>query len=115
MDLKWEKKFDDLAQAKDERLGALEHASDELISWKPTVDAAMDGIKLKLKWLNKQWEQSILENAVVDPRLLVKPESVSARPSTGIPTDGPIGHREDLHHRDQGFRSMATFLPIGQA
>jgi len=75
------------------------------------VDAAMDSIKLELKRLTKEWDRSVLESVVVDPGLLAKPELVSVRPSARIHTDGPVGHRDDLHYRDQGFRSPATFFP----
>jgi hypothetical protein len=103
MDLKWQKKFDELTHNKEERLDVLEQANDELVSRKPSVDAAMDSIKLELKRLTKEWDRSMLESVVVNPGLLAKPESVSARPSAGIHTDGPLGHRDDLHYRDQGL------------
>jgi len=111
MDLKWEKKFDELNHTKEERRDVLEQANDELVSWKLSVDAAMDSIKLELKRLTKEWDRSVLESVVVDLGLLAKLESVSARPSIGIHTDGPMGHRDDLHYRDQGFRSPTTFFP----
>ncbi|KAK8458078.1 hypothetical protein SEVIR_3G298950v4 [Setaria viridis] len=61
--------------------------------------------------LNKHMECSVLENVVGDQGLLLKPESVAARPSAELSTDGPIGHRDDLLYRDQGLRSMPTFVP----
>lgn len=56
----------------------------------------MDGIKLELTCLNKHWDQSVLETAAVDPGLLGKPESASARPPVGFTTDGPSRHREEF-------------------
>lgn len=45
LDLKWERKFHVLAQAKEEHLVVLENAQEEIISWKPSVDSSMDTLK----------------------------------------------------------------------
>jgi hypothetical protein len=46
LDQKWERWFAALADAKEERISALEAVGEDLASWKPRVDAALDDCRI---------------------------------------------------------------------
>jgi transposase InsO family protein len=111
MDMKWEKRFSDLVASKDERLVALERTSGELEAWRPTVDAAMDDIKLELRKMNLQWDRARLETAGADMSLLGKPEGQLAGSGSLQPLGDPIGRDFSLGSQSSGAagKGMNTF------
>lgn len=111
LDLKWEQRFTEFNRTKEERLLALEHSSAELCTWRPKVEGALDDVKLELRKMNKQWDQAMRDMASTEPGLLGKPSSSLEHHTPILQADGPAGHRDDLHHRDQGFGSVTTYIP----
>jgi hypothetical protein len=105
-----ESQFTEADRRKEGRLGALESATTDFGQWRPKVDAAMDDLKLELRKLGKQVDRSALEQAPLQPRILSKPDFASSNSGFNKPI-GPIGHRDDHFHRDQGFGSEPILLP----
>jgi hypothetical protein len=105
-----ESQFTEADRRKEGRLGALESATADFDQWRPKVDAAMDDLKLELRKLGKQVDRSALEQAPLQPGILSKPDFASSNSGFNKPI-GPIGHRDDHFHRDQGFGSEPILLP----
>lgn len=109
LDAKWEQKFSDMANKRDDRLGALEQSTEELEAWRPKVDAALDDVKLELRKLNKKWDRSFVESPAGEPAIFLRPDPESSHHSGGRAV--PMGFREDKQQREQGFGSVTTLIP----
>jgi hypothetical protein len=111
MDLKWDQRFVDFKRSRDERLVVLEQTCSDFEKWRSSVDAALNDVKLLLRKMNKQWDQALLEHSSSDQGLLRRPDPHSDQSPPMLHPDGPVGHREDLHNREQGFGSVTTLIP----
>jgi hypothetical protein len=111
MDLKWDQRFVDFKRSRDERLVVLEQTCSDVEKWRSSVDAALNDVKLELRKMNKQWDQALLEHSGSDQGLLRRPDPHSDQSPPMLHPDGPVGHREDLHNREQGFGSVTTLIP----
>jgi hypothetical protein len=71
------------------------------------VDSSTTTVKLELSKLNNFFDRDA--RALSSSSLgVLQIESVSARPSTGVVTDGPIGHRVASDHRDSRYKRVYT-------
>ncbi|WVZ79743.1 hypothetical protein U9M48_027287 [Paspalum notatum var. saurae] len=133
-DAKWEQRFANLELSRDERVVTLEqaalafnswkpsieHAVDVLHNWKPDVDASIQhsvadltDLRLKVRELSKHWERAVLERTAVEPPLLRRPVSASARVPGGLlHADGPMRHCDASHYRAPGFGSYTIPNPV---
>jgi hypothetical protein len=75
------------------------------------IEGSLDDVKLIVRKLNKHMEWvSLRQTPSKSDGIFKLLESASARPSTGINADGPIGHREDLRNREDGFGSVTALI-----
>jgi hypothetical protein len=69
----------------------MENSCVKFEKWRPKVDASMEGIKLELRKMNKQWDQVMLDMARTDHGLLDKHESSLDHQPPLSSSHGPTG------------------------
>lgn len=109
------KRADDSDRRTDERLSNLEGAAKVFDEWRPRIEASVDDVKLEVGKLARHWDRSVRDKAPRDTGLLPHPKLASERPpAPDAHADGPVGHRVERHHRDDGFGSVfvQTHVPI---
>jgi hypothetical protein len=112
-DLKWEERFKEAECLHGDRIEKLEASTQSLEAGWPKVDAMVDSVKLEIGKLNWQWDRSVCDPSSSEPPIIPNPKSVSVHPSTAdLFANGPKGHHEDPHNRDEEFGTSFTQFPI---
>ena len=110
LDAKWEARFGDADDTHEARIRRIEKVAAALESWQPNIEGTVDDLKLEVRKLNKHFERAVVNNVPPAAGIFPVPASASARPPAGSNADGPVGHREDYSHWEDGFGSVTTLL-----
>ena len=131
-DAKWDSRFADqdarlarqiadLEKSQASRMESLERATASIEEWRPSIDGAVDDIrlqvsktKLEVSKISRHWERAVLEQPATSPGVFAAaPDAVPSaveRPHHGAPATSPNGHRVDNHHRESGFGVVSTLV-----
>lgn len=81
-DVKWDKRFMEAASDQEKCVPDLEKVVSSLDEWRPEINSTIDDIRLKVRKLNKYWEQALLEPV---PQVPCSPRRPSWLPATQLP------------------------------
>jgi hypothetical protein len=102
------------------RVAALESTTAAFENWRPSMESAVDDVRYGIDLvqaetskMNIHWDQAVRASASSKPGILGDPRSVLGRPPAGQWTDGPAGHRNETHRRENGYgcSDTQTHLP----
>lgn len=80
-DLKWEHHFQEAERLHGDRIVKLESSTKEFEDWRPTINAAVDDVKLEISKLSRHWHRAVHDQAALDHGLFPTP---SRRPSAHL-------------------------------
>lgn len=102
------------------RVAALENVTSVFDSWRPHVEATVDGVKdsveavrAELSKVSRFLERGAIHDSA-DPRGILGPHQSAAErvPAAAWSADGPIGHRLDTQPRETGFGGFYSHHPL---
>jgi len=120
-DLKWDQRFEEqeqhfrsqiqeLQQAQDLRVLALEKAFASFDEWRPSIEGTVDSIRLEVKKLSLGWERSSLSQPEDQSGVYAAAPSASA-PSASAPAASPvIGPGVAHQYRENGMGVVTTLV-----
>ena len=111
-----EQRIIDSELCQDVRLQSIETMDSDMTQWRQEHEGIVDDIHLRLSKLDKYWTRSVFDAAspFTEPGLFPEPhfrsEQYATPTSTRYQAAWPIGHREELHHREGEYGSVTAYV-----
>jgi hypothetical protein len=104
-----EQQIIDSELCQDQCLLNIEKVASNLTEWRQEHEGIVDDLRLCLSKLDKYWNRQVFESAAanVEPSIFTEPppqsEQHAGTISAGYTAARPIGHGDDVHHRENGL------------
>ncbi|WVZ90589.1 hypothetical protein U9M48_036876 [Paspalum notatum var. saurae] len=111
LDSKWGHRFATLSTDTAGRVSHVETAAANMEEWRQEMEASVEDMHLEVKKLSKHWDRAVMDQATLAPGIMGATPSAAVRPPAGSTADTASGHRQEQHHRVDGFGVITTLLP----